>query len=112
MPWRTKNDAINSIPPYWPDHDVAAARPYNEPAKDGDRPTHCMTTSGAGMIHPSGRRALTMREFASLQSFPLEHKFATRGVKKQIGNAVPSVVAKKLYESIKEALMRFDGLLG
>ena len=62
------------------------------------------------MIHPCGRRDLTLREFACLQGFPLEHKFAERGVKRQIGNAVPPTVGKLLMEAVKEALLEADGL--
>jgi DNA (cytosine-5)-methyltransferase 1 len=70
-----------------------------------------MTTSGAGMIHPNGRRSMTLREFACLQGFPLEHKFSTSGVKRQIGNAVPPVVAKALLQEVKKSLMKADGLI-
>ena len=69
-----------------------------------------MTTSGAGMVHPSGKRSFTHREFAALQGFGLEHKFSDVAVRKQIGNAVPPCVAAILFESIKKALRKADGL--
>ena len=62
------------------------------------------------MIHPSGQRDLTLREFACLQGFPLEHIFTEKGVKRQIGNAVPPIVGKLLMEAVKEALLEADGL--
>ena len=62
------------------------------------------------MIHPNGTRDFTHREFACLQGFPLEHKFGETGVKKQIGNAVPPVVARAILESVKKALMKADGV--
>ena len=62
------------------------------------------------MIHPSGARDFTHREFACLQGFPLEHVFGAMGVRKQIGNAVPPVVARAMLESVKRALMREDGV--
>lgn len=62
------------------------------------------------MIHPSGTRDLTDREFACLQGFPLEHSFGKTGVKKQIGNAVPPVVARVILGEVAEGLRRVDGL--
>lgn len=69
----------------------------------------CITTGNSG-VHPSGKRDFTHREIACLQGIPLEHKFSTTGVKRQIGNAVPSIVAKALLEEIKNALQKADGL--
>lgn len=60
--------------------------------------------------HPSGTRCFTDRELACLQGFPLEHHFGPRGVKKQIGNAVPPVVAKVFFQQIIRALRIADGL--
>ena len=61
------------------------------------------------MIHPSGTRDFTHREFACLQGFPLEHRFGSTSVKKQIGNAVPPPVARAILERVKKALMEEDG---
>lgn len=36
--------------------------------------------------------------------------FSGVAVKKQIGNAVPPIVAKAILEEIKKALMRADGV--
>lgn len=64
-------------------------------------------------MHPSGRRDYTHREFACLQSLPLGHKFPhkAKGVKKQIGNMVPPVVATALLEEVKKSLLKADELL-
>lgn len=62
------------------------------------------------MRHPSGVRDFTHREFACLQGFPLEHVFGARGVRRQIGNAVPPVVARAMLESVRRALLREDGV--
>ena len=70
-----------------------------------------MTTSGGQNYHPSGTRDFTLREYAALQGFPPNHVFAGSYVKKQIGNAVPPVVAKVLFESIKRQLDRVDGVV-
>jgi DNA (cytosine-5)-methyltransferase 1 len=70
-----------------------------------------MTTSGGQNYHPSGKRDFTLREYACLQGFPLEHVFRGNYVKKQIGNAVPPCVAKVLFESIKKDLDLADGVV-
>ena len=70
-----------------------------------------MTTSGGQNYHPSGTRDFTLREYASLQGFPLNHVFRGTGIKKQIGNAVPPCVAKVLFESVKRDLDRADGIV-
>lgn len=62
------------------------------------------------MIHPSGMRDFTHREFACLQGFPMEHTFGTTGVRKQIGNAVPPIVARAMLESVRKALTKEDGV--
>jgi DNA (cytosine-5)-methyltransferase 1 len=70
-----------------------------------------MTTSGGQNYHPSGARDFTLREYACLQGFPHCHLFRGNCIKKQIGNAVPPVVAKVLFESIKRDLDRADGIV-
>jgi DNA (cytosine-5)-methyltransferase 1 len=47
---------------------------------------------------------LTPREFAALQSFPLEHVFVARGIRKQIGNAVPPMMAAIVLNAVREHL--------
>ena len=111
LPWITINQAIESIPEGWANHNPNRVRSRNLPAETGDRLARTMTTSGDGMVHPSGTRSLTHREYACLQKFPLEHKFGERGITKQIGNAVPPCMAKPLFETIIKALLRADGLL-
>ena len=110
-PWTTINETISKIPHGWPNHDVHLAIERDNPPQSGDKIATCVTTSGGGIIHPSGKRDYTHREFACLQSFPLGHKFGGTGVKKQIGNAVPPAVAKILLETVKDALLGADGLL-
>ena len=70
-----------------------------------------MTTSCGENWHPSGKRGFTDREFACLQGFPLEHKFGPMGVKRQIGNAVPPVVARVLFEGIRRFMEGTDGVV-
>lgn len=67
-----------------------------------------ITCSGGQNYHPSGRRDLTLREYASLQGFPTWHKFEGSCIKRQIGNAFPACVVRVLYNHIKEWLLRED----
>lgn len=105
----TVNDAIGFIPEGTTHHDVQRAKSRRSAAYDASIPLrYCVTTGGGGNYHPSGQRDLTNREFASLQSFPHEHNFSNTGVKRQIGNAVPPVVAKTMFEAVKKALKKAD----
>ena len=110
-PWTTINETIAKIPYGWANHDIYLAKERDSLPQSGDKIATCVTTSGGGIIHPSGKRDYTHREFACLQSFPLGHKFGASGIKKQIGNAVPPAVAEILLETVKNALLRADGLL-
>jgi DNA (cytosine-5)-methyltransferase 1 len=60
--------------------------------------------------HPTEDRSITGREGARLQSFPDEFVFlgGKKDVARQIGNAVPPLLAKSLGEAIKAFL--FDPL--
>lgn len=68
-----------------------------------------MTTVGAvGKEHPSGERKFTMREIAALQSFPIEHVFKSNHIRRQIGNAVPPLIAKIILTAVREHLEKAD----
>ena len=56
--------------------------------------------------HPSENRPLTTREYARIQTFPDNWQFEgpTSAVYKQIGNAVPVLLAKKIGEQIMTVL--------
>ncbi len=58
-----------------------------------------------GPFHWTSRR-LRVPEIAAIQSFPKDYKFhgSRRSVQKQIGNAVPPLMAKAMVEFLKESL--------
>jgi len=118
-PFTPVQSALSTVPrpnPLRPDplHDPAsvafAPDKYLTPWDDSKIMPRAMTTSGGGNYHPSGKRDLTPREYATLQGFPQCHVFKGSYVKKQIGNSVPPCVAKVLFESIKKDLDAADGI--
>jgi DNA (cytosine-5)-methyltransferase 1 len=74
-----------------------------------DKPSPTITTrfihtSTGRYTHPDQDRGLSLREGATLQSFPLDYKFysTTQGaIATMIGNAVPPKLAKAIGETIK-----------
>lgn len=56
------------------------------------------------LIHPTENRGLSVREAARLQSFPDSYKFSgSIGFQQQqVGNAVPPLLAKAVFESLGE----------
>lgn len=70
-----------------------------------DRPSDTITASGPE-IHVNRKRRLSVREVARLQSFPDDFVF-TGGLDmqyKQVGNAVPPLLAKKIASGIAKKL--------
>ena len=113
-PWATINESIDAIPRSWPNHDIDNASLLLRAPYDGNTQATCITTGGGEKnYHPSGKRHYTIRELASLQTFPLEHNFAQvtkTTLKKQVGNAVPPIFAHRLMETVVKALRKADGL--
>ncbi|KAI0454152.1 S-adenosyl-L-methionine-dependent methyltransferase [Xylaria acuta] len=69
----------------------------------------CITTNGGyGNYHPNGRRDFTLREYATLQTFPVDYPFQYPDKKKQIGNAFPPLVVKVLYTHLRKWLEKQD----
>ncbi|TGJ86565.1 hypothetical protein E0Z10_g2168 [Xylaria hypoxylon] len=69
----------------------------------------CITTNGGcGNYHPNGRRDFTLREYATLQTFPVDYPFQNPDRKRQIGNAFPPMVVKTLYTHIRKWLENKD----
>ncbi|GFF35941.1 modification methylase NgoFVII [Aspergillus udagawae] len=111
--YTTINQMIANIPPDAPDHDIEGARSRGlrngmRVPFDANRQAKTVTCSGGeNNYHPSGTRGFTNREFACLQTFPLDYRFA-REVRKQIGNAVPPALSKAIYREIIKSLQRTD----
>lgn len=75
--------------------------------------TRCVTPACGRFLHPEEDRAITLREAACLQTFPVDYAFAggTMAVQAQIGNAVPPKLASAIGLVVLDALRRQgDGL--
>jgi DNA (cytosine-5)-methyltransferase 1 len=114
-PFVTVNETLTKIPPDAANHDpdrlIFAEGRGMRPWEGNKILPRAMTTSGGQNYHPSGTRDFTLREYACLQGFPLNHVFMGTGIKKQIGNAVPPCVAAVLFKSIKRDLDEADGVV-
>ncbi|SFP86583.1 DNA (cytosine-5)-methyltransferase 1 [Nitrosomonas cryotolerans] len=64
--------------------------------------TRCISYSNGRFGHPNQDRAISIREAACLQTFPRDYKFCgtLNSKAKQIGNAVPPLMAQKIAEHI------------
>lgn len=78
----------------------------------GDHPSYTINTyynrPGNGtFIHLNQDRMISHREAARLQSFPDEYRFfgSATSIRKQIGNAVPPLMARAIGETIKAGLV-------
>lgn len=78
-----------------------------------DRPasamtTRCLSYSNGRYGHPDQHRAISLREAASLQTFPRTFQFSgtltSRG--RQVGNAVPPLLAERIGQAIVESARR------
>ena len=66
---------------------------------------------GYGFIHPTQDRTITVREVARLQTFPDRVRFAgpPTAAFRQIGNAVPPLLAERIGEALWEAIEGPEG---
>ena len=73
---------------------------------DPNKPAPTVTARGddkGGVVilpHPNKQRRMTCRELATIQSFPLNYVFKGNmsSIYRQIGNAVPPLLAQRLAE--------------
>lgn len=89
---------------------------YGRMAWDSVAPTitgGCHNPSKGRFIHPEEDRAITLREAALLQTFPVEYKFSkARGkdaVALMIGNALPPAFIKEQAFALAKHLMSLEG---
>lgn len=85
-----------------------------------DAPAPTMTTLCTGIGngrfgHPKQHRAISLREAALFQTFPVSYdfidpdvRFSAKAISRQIGNAVPVTLGKVLARSIREHLKNSD----
>lgn len=69
-------------------------------------PSVCVTGDMRKIFHYSQNRALTVRELATLQTFPINFVFkgSTISQQQQVGNSVPPVLAKEIALTIKKMI--------
>lgn len=89
---------------------------FPKPPLNGNLPLRrtILTRNADGdYYHPSGRRPFTVREFASLQTFPSCHEFVgtTTEISRQIGNAFPPAAVEYLYRHLRTHLLAVDGIV-
>jgi DNA (cytosine-5)-methyltransferase 1 len=77
--------------------------------------THCTGYGNGRFGHPEQHRAITLREAALLQTFPLGYKFypenqpfSSTKIARQIGNAVPVELGRIIAKSIKVHLKEYQ----
>lgn len=72
-----------------------------------DRPSDTITATGPE-IHPNKKRRMSVRECAIIQTFPDNFKFegSLGNMYKQIGNAVPVLLGKKVAQTIKKSMIK------
>jgi DNA (cytosine-5)-methyltransferase 1 len=80
--------------------------------------TQCLGIGNGRFGHPDQDRAISIREAALLQSFPADFKFVAPGTKisgvrlaRQIGNAVPVLLAEAVARSIRRHLNGNEAIL-
>jgi DNA (cytosine-5)-methyltransferase 1 len=90
-----------------------AASSYGRMKYDDVAPTlttRCVTPACGRFLHPRANRAITLREAAALQTFPLRYVFkgGTMAVQSQIGNAVPPRLSRAIALVVLDALKNRD----
>lgn len=72
--------------------------------------TRCTTPACGSFIHPTENRGLTLREAATIQTFPFDYQFSGSygEIERQIGNAVPVRMASVLGGVVSD-LLEADG---
>lgn len=128
LPWVSVAEALKDIPD--PDGNQANKVPNNQYSRykivtrnftghrptDGDKPSPTILARGNGgggvcaIPHYNGTRRLSIRESATIQTFPKEFIFSGRmgSAYRQVGNAVPVVLAKVIAVQVMKTLRKKD----
>lgn len=71
--------------------------------------TRCISLSNGRFGHPTQHRAISVREAACLQTFPMHFEFfgGLGSMSRQVGNAVPVVMARVFGQAIKRHYRRY-----
>lgn len=93
------------------DRKTAAGNVYGRMTLDEVAPTlttRCTTPACGRFLHPWENRAITLREAAVLQTFPVDYRFkgGIMSIQAQIGNAVPPKLAEAIAIIVRDALER------
>ncbi|KAI1405082.1 S-adenosyl-L-methionine-dependent methyltransferase [Hypoxylon fuscum] len=111
-PYRTVRQMLRKIPRGVVDdlHEPQRMKRIRKPSWDPDVPlARTITCSGGvGNFHYRGRRCFTLREYATLQGFPVDYQFQRPEQKRQIGNAFPPLVVQALYKHLRMWLEQKD----
>ncbi|KAI1074762.1 S-adenosyl-L-methionine-dependent methyltransferase [Whalleya microplaca] len=113
-PYRTVKRLLAKIPPDAEHndelHDPSTRPRMYKPRWDPRAPLQRTITcsGGVGNYHYNGKRDFTLREYATLQGFPVDYIFKTPQQKRQIGNAFPPLVVKTIYTFLRQWLEQKD----
>lgn len=71
-----------------------------------DEPSICITGDMRKVFHYSQNRALTVRELATIQTYPEHFEFLGTSIaqQQQVGNSVPPLMAEEIAKTIKKIL--------
>ena len=122
--WITIAEALNDIPEPKAPHTLSnhvcsrykvtnrnfTGHRRTDPSKPS--PTILARGNGKGGVcaiqHPKNHRRMSIREQASIQTFPIDFEFIGKmnSCYRQVGNAVPVLFAKRLGEQLQKAIIR------
>ena len=121
-PWVTVKDALEEIPDPDGPHELLNHTYSKFKLKfngylgnrtiDPDKPAPTVTARGdskGGVVvlhHPNNKRRMSVRELATVQSFPIDFEFygSNSSAYRQIGNAVPPKLGKAIAECFPESI--------
>jgi DNA (cytosine-5)-methyltransferase 1 len=108
--FKTKPSTLKKIHSLQPGGKLSENFNFSRQRLHPDKPSKTITTKNT-FVHPVNDRFLTPRELARLQSFPDSFQFtgSKSSMIKQIGNAVPPLLAQAIAEQIMISLQQNGG---